>query len=1196
MASQERRVQHELLVALYEARKRVSALEAALAHQEAMRGEGVEREGMPGAGAPAFADSSDSLMQYIGLIEPGEDISDFIGREGHDASRPRLGPDVSLDILPDAVPSLHPMVSRLVDGHPDDMLSINFGSVGADSAGQAALSPDQAQYPAGGESLRAAGLVENIPMPEDGVGRYGCGPSPDALPRTSPGAAAPPAASGFVPDGTWQDFPLPASPLPQEEGVGPDGEASPFSEESRRDGDCLRSCPVLQLCHEGVWDWDLPSGALYTSSRWREIIGAQTRRRGESPFETFVRHVHPSDRAALHARFDSLLSGVAKMLSLELRFRRGESVWGWGVLLAVGIAAGGKVRRIIAVLRDITEQRKTEIALQAEGEFFRALTGGDSPDVVGCFDRQGRILSISPNFSRYSAALPEQLLGKHLQDIDISGEVAFFEENLRQVFEVGIPFQEEIRLLSSLTGEFIADCRFQPEFSGDGNVSSVTVVLRDMTSSRRMKDNYHALLNAMEDGFVLLEHDAGRRDESSAYGAGTFSLVSINASFSRMFFVKAAKVVGKRLDEVIGEDARAWAECLRLALTENKPVKGLVSVAAQRFALIAYSPEKGRVACLVTREVAEALRTAGQDKERPDKPFFAVTHTFLRMDEFSEEEAARFTIEQAKSLAGSRLAYLYITGEGEGERGTLYWSREDGECVSSGDFPPLVRDVSLFRKTERLSPDMAELVNAADGRAADIFGGECPVARYMLATALDEGNIVCVAAVADKDGEYDTAELRQLIPLVNDLWLCVRRRRRTLALRRAKDEAEAADRAKTELLNAFGHSLRTPLNSILGMLQALQQSPLSETQQEWMLTANYSGLGLLRGISDLLDFSRIEADAIEFSPHLFDFPSTVRSAVAMFAHQAGRKKIGFKLNMDAGIPGALIGDDARVRQILVNMVDNAFKFTARGGIRIECALLPRKKNGSVLIFIEVRDTGSGMPREALEDLSRAFAGKGDAPPYTGTGIGLAVACKMASLMGGSLGVESVVGRGTIVHCSLPFDEPRQAASESPELFAAETHASRSLDVLVAGEDPSDQCALRAMLHQAGHTSVCVGNGRQALEALMLRSFDCVITDIRMPVMDGEELVRRLRAGDTAGIRPGSNVCALLGTDAPAGSDAFAVTEDIPVVALTPQSMAAERERVLALGMDYCLAMPVFAAELSAVLGHIGTLLRARGEQ
>jgi signal transduction histidine kinase/PAS domain-containing protein/CheY-like chemotaxis protein len=1131
MASQERQVQHELLVALYEARKRVAALEAALARQEAIQGEGVEREETLGAGAALYADASPSLMQYIGLVETEEDISDFIGSEGHEANRPRLGPDAPPEVLPDKAPSLHPMVSRLVDGHPDDMLSIDFSAV--------------SKSPGGADDELSPHAEDLTPV---FAGR-----------ETAPDA-----------------FSLPPE---EDDGALPDAPAC-FAWDGRYDEECLRSCPVLRLCHEGVWDWDLPSGELYASSRWREIVGARTRRRGESPLETFVRQVHPVDRAAIQARFDSLLSGDAKMVSMELRFKRSETAWGWGVLLAVGISAGGKLRRIITVLRDITEQRKTEIALRAEGELFRALTG-DSPDVVGCFDRQGRVLSISPNFSRYCACLPEQAAGKHLHDLGITGEVALFEENLRQVFEVSIPFQEEIRLFSPLAGDFSADCRFQPEFGGDGNVSSVAVVLRDMTSSRRMKDNYHALLNAMDDGFVLLEHDTGLRDEAAAYGAGEFAMVSMNPAFGRMFFLKASKAVGKRLDEIMGEDARAWADCLRRALTEKRPVRGLVSVAAQRFALIAYSPENGRVACVVTREVAEGIRPVERQGGGGDEALFAAAHSFAHMDDAAEEDVARFALEQARSLTRSRLAYLYVTGE-SGRGGALYWSGRDDVPAPPGDFPPLVRELSRRGRADFLTADMAELENAAGGRAVDIFGGECAVARYMLAPALDEGNIACMAAVADKDGDYEPDDLRRLILLIADMWICLRRRRNLLALRRAKEEAETASRAKSALLNAASHSLRTPLNSVLGMLQALQQSPLSETQQEWLLTADYSGLSLLRGISDLLDFVRIETDAVELAPRLFDLPATVRSALAMFAHQAQRKNIRFKLDMDEAIPGALLGDDARVRQIVTSMTDNAFKSTARGGIRVECALLPRRKDGKVRIFLEVRDTGAGMPREALEDISRAFAKKG--APYAGTGVGLAVAGRLADLMGGSFGMESVIGRGSIVYCSLPFDEPRQLSSDSPSALAA--GAGRSLDVLVAGEDPSDQFALRAILHQAGHTSICVGNGRQALEALMLRSFDCLITDMRMPVLDGEELLRRLRAGDAADIRPGSNIRALLGVKNEAGGSGFAVAGDLPVVALIPGGMEAERERALALGADYCLARPVFAADLAAILGHM----------
>jgi CheY-like chemotaxis protein len=194
-------------------------------------------------------------------------------------------------------------------------------------------------------------------------------------------------------------------------------------------------------------------------------------------------------------------------------------------------------------------------------------------------------------------------------------------------------------------------------------------------------------------------------------------------------------------------------------------------------------------------------------------------------------------------------------------------------------------------------------------------------------------------------------------------------------------------------------------------------------------------------------------------------------------------------------------------------------------------------------------------------------------------------------MGGNLEVDSIPGEGTTVYCPLYFDEPEQLP-DSPPAPEAKSYPVMPLDILVVEDDPVNQFTLRTMLRQAGHNSVCVENGRQAIEALLLRSFACVITDIQMPVMDGVELMARIRSGNTAGIEPGPLLRALPEMAGEEGKARAAIAEDIPIVALTAHAVAGDRDRFLDMGMDYYLAKPVIASDLSAVLEHIGRRRRA----
>lgn len=1119
-------IRNELLIALYEARKRVASLETALAHHDALHGEGVDREIMIGRGAPALESSSDPLLRYLEMVEPEDDISDFIGREGHDASRPRLGADAPPEVRPDKPVPVSPLVSHLVEGHPDDALAFSFGGSPAPDASVVPLSAD-----ASSTAISASFTALSLP---------GC--------------------------------------------------------DTRQNDDCLRSCLVLQVFNEGVWDWDLHTGELYTSRRWQAIVGEEPRLGGESPLDSFARRIHPADLAGFRARFKELRTGAVNLITMHLRFKRGNAAWGWGVLRAVSIRSGQEISRIIAVLRDITVQRETEIALRASDEKFRALAE-DSPDVIARFDRQGRFLYVSPHARRYSKIPLEEIEGKLPRELDLSGEIELLEQNVVRVFEVGIPFQEEIRFVSPLVGEFVTDCRFWPEFDADGKVVSVSAVLRDMTFPRRMEENYYALFNTMDDGFILFEHvpDWKASAPPHAHNADEFALVLMNPSFGRLFALEASKAIGQRLDELMGEDAELWAGCLRQVLKEGRPVvRFLRGLAARQFEISAYSPEDGRVACIV-KDVTELRRI--EQETRLNEARLAALHSLSHMDDASEEKVARFSLEQAVKLTGSEIGYLYVGGNYDGKGSRLYWSNELLARLKSEPAPPAVCELPWSRSAECVNPRMTEVVNTVENSFNKAFGNEIPVTRYMLTPVLEEGRIVCIAGVANKDGDYEAADLRQLELFISGMWFHLRRRWSVKALQRAKEAAEAANRAKNEFLANVSHELRTPLNGILGMLQVLQQSPLSATQMDWVVTANYSGRSLLRIISDILDFSRIEAGSFELSQQLFDFAATVRSTLGMFIHQAEQKKIHFSLKMDESIPKVLIGDDARVRQIIINLVGNAFKFTAQGEITVECSLLPFRKNGKPCLYLVVSDSGIGIPNEKLGDIFRAFTqiDGSSTRRYAGAGLGLAIVCKLVGLMGGTLEVESELGKGTTVHCSLPFGEPSREAS-LPEAQFAPSQIVRPLDILVVEDDPINQFTLQTLLQQAGHTCVCVGNGRQALEALMLHSFECIITDIQMPVMDGVELVGRIRSGNTVGIEPTAKTRSLLGADAEPGAAWFPIAEDIPIVALTAHAMTGDRERFLGMGMDYYLAKPVFAAELAAVLGHISMLLHARKEK
>ena len=412
--------------------------------------------------------------------------------------------------------------------------------------------------------------------------------------------------------------------------------------------------------------------------------------------------------------------------------------------------------------------------------------------------------------------------------------------------------------------------------------------------------------------------------------------------------------------------------------------------------------------------------------------------------------------------------------------------------------------------------------------------------------------------------------------------------RHTHDLEKAKKMAETANRTKDEFLANVSHELRTPLNGMLSMMQLLQHSSLSKEQQEYVRAATLSGNALLRILSDILDFSRMESGKMDLRSGVFDLKETLLSTMSLFVSEARSKGLETEVFIDERLPGALLGDDARVRQIVFNLVGNALKFTAKGKISLECSLLPYARGDNVRIYIVVRDTGIGIPPQSHSTIFEAFTqlDNSSTREHSGTGLGLGIVKRLVRMMGGNLTVESDVGEGTAIHCSLPFTQAGKHARAGARCDHLVVGAGpRRLDILVAEDDAVGRFALHAFLQRTGHRAVCVETGWHALAALQLHTFDCLITDIQMPVMDGLETVRRIRQGHLVGVTPSREVADAIKSVIP-GADIMPranVPRDMPVVALTAHAMQGDREYFLRMGMDMYLAKPIILEELAMTL-------------
>jgi PAS domain S-box-containing protein len=876
-----------------------------------------------------------------------------------------------------------------------------------------------------------------------------------------------------------------------------------------------------EVARVGSFVWDLTTDELTWSKHMFRIAGLDPEEAQQNLAATIEDLIHPEDRSSIQ---DQIADMVRRKETKPMEFRlvRPDGSVRWLRSRSKFIFNDhGEPVRCIGVHHDITEQHEAEQSLK-----LYEIIVSSSLEPMAVIDTEYTYLTVNKSYERFWNLDRSRILGHTVADImgHEQFEAVAKERVDRCLRDEVVKYQSWFEAAGH-EPRFMS-LNYYPYKDACGRVCGLINVAHDLTEQKRAEES----LRESEERFRLAFQTSPDAVNLNRLEDGLF--IDVNQGFTAL--------MGYSRDEIVGQsslDYSIWKheedrQQLVAALRENGFVENLEAQ---------FEAKDGRIkdgllsACLislngeqvilsVTRDISDRKQAENALQEALQRITFHVENSPLGVIEWDADMHIRSWSRQAEAIFG------WTAGEVIGK----HW--QDLPIVYPDDQQLVIESLTrLFDGTEVYHTN----------RNRNYRKDGCLIHCHWYNSALRDASGSMVSMLSQ------VADVSQLENALN-------------RLAEAKEAAETASRAKSEFLANMSHEIRTPLNGILGMLQLIQNTSLNAEQAEYADMAHTASQRLARLLGDVLDLAKIEAGKIELAQEEFQVSEVITSIKDIFTQACTKQGNSLSLWLDESIPDSLLGDSTRLTQILFNLVGNANKFTANGRVEVSGWRLPQSGQDACRVLFIIRDTGLGIPDDKLDLVFETFsqANGGDSPysrEHEGAGLGLSLVKRLVDKMGGTLSISSQEDHGTSVYVSLPFTIPQSHRFKEPQHQVSETCTDpNACRILLVEDDPLTQRYVRRLLTMHGYSVSLAENGQQALQLLADSSYEAILMDIKMPVLDGVEATRRIRASQAG-------------------------YSNLPIIAMTAYALSGDRERFLQAGMDDYLAKPVSQEDLLQVL-------------